>query len=232
MAFKKLTKKRVYKRKPVISKAVKTFVKKQIQKEDRLIIKDNFNVPGIVPNILLNTVDSIEISDVSPFNSTVGTSNKEQRLSNDIGVTSIWSKWNISLPAGASNIFRFMLIRYAQSSNNGITAADVLQHNGAGQAVISPVQDQIPYQILMDKCYTLNNPDGVGAKRYVITIKKSFKKRPLRIEYDDNSTTGLAAEVSKGLLRLYYFQATNAVGQAVTILNHCTRFCYVDLGNA
>lgn len=226
-------KKRTYaKRKPVVSKAVKTFVKKQIMKEDRCIVKDSFNAPSLVPNILLNTVDSIEISDVAPFSATLGTSNKEQRLSNDISVTSIWSKWNITLPGGASNIFRFMLVRYPNSSNNGITAADVLQHNGAGQAVISPLQDQMPYQVLLDKTYTLNNADGTGAKRYVFTIAKNFKKRPLRIEYDDNSLTGQAAEVQKGLLRLYYFQANNAVGQALTILNHCTRFCYVDTGNS
>lgn len=234
MAFTKKPYKRLVKkypaRKVTVPKVVKAFVKKAIAKDDRIIVKDSFNLPTIVPNILLNTTNSIEISDVSPYNATVGTSSKEQRIGNDITLHKLWSKWNVSLPGGASNIMRFMLVRYPDSSSNGITSAEVLQHNGAGQAVISPLQDNVPYQVLMDKTFVMNNPDGTGAKRFVFTIAKNFKKRPLRIEYLDNSTTGLAVNVNKGLLRLYYFQADNSVGVGATILNHCTRFQFTEVG--
>lgn len=225
------TKRRTFKRKTAVSKAVKTFVKKTIQKEDRCIVSDTFNPVNIPLPITMATANSFLVSSVRPFTGLTG-ANKSDRVGNDIKLTKFWHKFIVQVPGGGSNVLRFTLVRFPNSAKADMAPNDILQHNASGQAVISPYQDNHPYQILMDKTVTVNNSDGTGAKTYIVTLSKDFRKRPQRIEYTDDSTTGAVLETQKGLLRLFYYQQDNSVGIGCTITRNCSRYCYVDTGNS
>lgn len=230
MAAGSFSKKFTGKRSTKIPEVVKEYVKKKIEEDNRTIIVDTFNSGGVVPPITCVQTSSFNLSALRPLQAT-GDLLKSDRMSNDVKIINYWHRFHVNLPGGASNVLRLVLVRYPRNDRSDMNGDYVIQHNGLNQATTSPLQDNCPYQILMDKSYVMNNADGIGATTKIITIKKNWKKAPKRVEYVDASLTGGVADTSSGLLRLFYFQYSNAVGTGMTIVNNCYRIEAVDSGN-
>lgn len=206
------------------------YVRKQVQKNNKTIYVDYIQPSGFVPAATLSTVSSFEVSEVNPYAGAV-VELKDQRLSNDLIMTKVWQNFNISCPAGASNVMRFTLVRYPNSGKAGITVNDVLEFNSNGNATLSPFQDNSPYEILYDKTVVMNNSDGTSSKTFRVLINKSWKNGK-RIQYSDDSLTGQAIYVLDGLTRLYVYQHSAAVGTACTITNNNSRWTFQDVGDS
>lgn len=101
--------------------------------------------------------------------------------------------------AAAHATLRLMLVRFPTNNGTGPSVLDILQYSSSPEGVVSTLQHDKPYQILVDKTLAFGNQQE-GTYNY--KFHKRFKA-PITVQYKDTSTTGGVADINKGFLAWY-----------------------------
>lgn len=140
-------------------------------------------------------------SNIDRYDNTSALEKDKCRLGDVVKIHRIQLTGTVQEAGTSVNTIRVMMVRWANNDFLDIDPNSVIQDNALNGAAHSLIHLDTPYQVLMDKQFTIGTGSGLRPLQ-----KLHFDKRyksPLTVAYDAASTTGLVADTGKGLIRVF-----------------------------
>lgn len=192
---------------------------------DRRLEMKQYDVTQTTTQVINNQLSNASISYYCDFadvglyvNTTAGMNG---RVGTEIDIRRIlWrGKFLINSSVQPQMRLRFILVRWANNSTNQFNVGKITTNAATtALAYTDIIAPDTPYQILLDRRVEVTPPLAGNYYKTVTIDVRTPANQSRKVQYSDTSSSQTFAGVTKGLLRLYWFEDNGVLTSTTTAL--------------